>query len=118
MSELASVVSDGSPGSSLFILGIGVPLLELLSAIALDRVLGRLAGGLVESMDIVDFLCLAIVGACVEVSSAASSPEASRDEGCCRSTVEDFFIPEARFAVRFRFPEPDDEGEDMLAVDN
>ena len=112
------MASDGSPGSSLLILGIGVPLLELLSVTALDRVLGRLAGGFVESMDVVDFLCFAIVGACVDVSSAASSPEASRDEGCCRSTVEDFLIPVARLAVRFRFPEPDDEGEDILAVES
>ena len=116
MSELASVVSDGSPGSSLLILGIGMPLFKLVSATALDRVRGRLAGGFVESIDIVDFLCLLLVGVCVEVSSPASSPEASRDEGCCSSTVEDFFIPVARFAVRFRFPEPDDEGEDISIV--
>lgn len=56
------------------------PLIVEASAVALDFVLGRLLGGLVESNDAFAFLCLLLViiwGA----ESAASSPEASREEG-------------------------------------
>lgn len=56
------------------------PLVMEASAVAFDLVLGRLLGGLVESNDAFAFLCLLLVmvwGA----ESAASSPEASREEG-------------------------------------
>lgn len=56
------------------------PLVMEASAVAFDLVLGRLLGGLVESKDAFAFLCLLLVmvwGA----ESAASSPEASREEG-------------------------------------
>lgn len=56
------------------------PLVAEVSVVALDFVLGRLLGGLVESKDAFIFLCLLLViiwGA----ESAASSPDASREEG-------------------------------------
>jgi hypothetical protein len=45
-----------------------------------------------------------------------SSPEASREEGCSKSIVDDLFV-DGKVAVLFRFPtlEPAEEGEDMVS---
>ena len=95
--------------SALLILGIA-PLVVGPSA-ALDLVLGRLLDALVESAATADFLCFMLVAA-GDAESAASSPEASRDDGW-RSAVEDCSVEPCRIDVRFLFPEPDEEGEDM-----
>lgn len=79
----------------------------------LDLVLGRLLDALVESTVAADFLCFILVRAW-EAESAASSPEASRDDGWRRSAVEDCLVEHCRVEVRFLFPEPDDEGDDMI----
>jgi hypothetical protein len=105
---LASVLSEGSPGSSFVILGIAASLL----AVAPEWVRGRFAGGFEVSIEAGTFLCL-WVGVCT-VESPASSPEASRDDGCCSSVTEDFFIAVIKVTFLLRFPEPEDEGEDML----
>ena len=112
MSVLASVVSDGSPGSSFWMLGTGAPLIVGFSLTAADRVRARFEGGLAESTDVaVVFLCLELeVGA---VDSSASSPDASREEGCRRSTVEDFILLAPEIAL-LRFVDPVDEGEDIV----
>lgn len=61
-------------------------------------------------------------GACLRVrgltegESASSSPEASLEEGCCSSTAEDLNRSDAE--VRFRFPEPVDDGEDMVMFEH
>ena len=81
---------------------------------ALDFVLGRLLDTLVESADAADFLCFMLVTAW-EAESAASSPEASRDDGWRRSAVADCLVELCRVEVRFLFPEPEDEGDDMVA---
>lgn len=94
----------------LLILGIA-PLLLGPSA-ALDLVLCRLLDALAESANAADFFCFILVTAC-EAESAASSPEASRDDGWRRSAVEDCLVELGRVEVRFLFPEPDDEGDDM-----
>ena len=96
--------------SALLILGIA-PLVVGPSA-ALDLVLGRLLDALVESAAAADFLCFILVTA-GDAESAASSPEASRDDGWRRSAVEDCSVEPCRIDVRFLFPEPDEEGEDM-----
>lgn len=88
-------------------------LLEAPSLVAADRVLGRLLGGLLESLDGAGFLCLPLAEFCA-VESSASSPDASRDDGCWSSATEDFFMPVGRVELRFRFPDPEDDGEDML----
>ena len=80
---------------------------------ALDLVLGRLLDALVESTDAADFLCFILVTAW-EAESAASWPEASRDDGWRRSAVEDSLVELCRIDERFLFPEPDDEGDDMV----
>ena len=113
MSVLASVVSEGSPGSSLLMLGTTSPLPVACSVAATERVLGRFMGGLIESWDGVAFLCLLLVGIWAAESSA-SSPEASREDGCWRSAVEDFLIALWSVVFRFRFPEPEDDGDDMM----
>ena len=64
-------------------------------------------------MDALDFLCLLPI--IFGPESAASSPEASRDEGCWRSAVEDFAIGAWKVDPRLRFTEPEDDGEDMGA---
>ena len=108
ISVLASVVSDGSPGSSLLMLAIPLP--TQLSLVALDRVRGRLAGGLEESIEAEDFLCLVVVLERVAESSA-SSPEASREEGCSKS-----FGTEVGAALRFRLPVSEEDGEDIAGA--
>lgn len=113
ISALASVVSDGSPGSSKFMAG-GSPLLLWVAAsaaAAFDRVRGRLAGGLFESIELVALRCLVLLAGEV----ATSSPEASREDGWRRSVVEDLSCCVGRSLVRLRLAElPAEEGEDML----
>ena len=77
---------------------------------AFDLVRGRLVGGWEVSVAVVVFRCLLLVTAW-EVESPASSPEASREEGWRRSAVEDCAIEVG--PVRFRLPDPEDEGEDI-----
>ena len=74
----SSAVFSQFSASAGFILGVA-PLVVGPSA-ALDLVLGRLLDALVESADAADFLCFILVTAW-EAESAASSPEASRDDG-------------------------------------
>ncbi len=105
----SSIVFSLSSVSALLMLGIG-PLVVGPSA-ALDLVLGRLLDALVESADAADFLCFMLVRAW-DAESAASSPEASRDDGW-RSAFEDCGVEVGRVETRFLFPEPADEGEDM-----
>ena len=100
-----------SSASALLILGIA-PLLVRPSA-ALDLVLGRLLDALVRSADAAYFFCFMLVTAW-EAESAASSPEASRDDGWRRSVVEDCLVELGRVEIRFLFPEPDDEGDDIV----
>ena len=115
ISVLASVVSEGSPGSSFWILGAAAtPLPAKLSAVTFDRVRGLLAGGCVESTEVTAFLCLMAAGGVV--TSAASSPEASLEEGCNRSAVELILIRSAGSTFRLRLPEPEDDGEDIVIV--
>ena len=90
----------------------GVPLVAGPSA-ALDLVLVRLFGALVETIAAADFLCLIFVIAW-EVESVASSPEASREDGCDRSAVDDCLFGLVRVELRFRLPDPDEEGDDMV----
>ena len=45
--------------------------------------------------------------------SAASSPEASREDGWSRSAVEDCLIEGWKVEVRFLFPEPEEDGDDI-----
>ena len=59
---------------------------------AFDLVLGRLLDTLAESVEATDFLCLTPLVIAWDAESAASSPEASREEGWRRSAVEDFLI--------------------------
>lgn len=117
ISSLSSVVEDGSPGSSLLMPGASTlkPLLLELTlmvvAAAAARVRGRLFGGAsLESTELADFLCLEVR----DGDPAASSPEASRDEGCSRSMFEDLRRSEGIWLVRFLLAEePVEEGDDM-----
>lgn len=110
ISVLASVVSEGSPGSSFWMLGMAAPLPVIaLSAVTVDRVRGRFAGGWAVSIEVAAFLCLEPEGG--PVTSVVSSPEASRDEGWRRSVVE-FFIARG-IAFLLRLPDPEEEGEDI-----
>lgn len=77
---------------------------------ALDFVRARLLGGMpVLSMELLA-PCLRRV--LCEGESASSSPEASREDGCSMSALED--LASSEVAVRLRFPEPLEEGEDMV----
>jgi hypothetical protein len=83
----------------------------LLVAAAAVRVRGRLLGGAsLESFELTDFLCFE--GR--EGDSAASSAEASRDEGCRRSAVEDLSRSDGICVVRLRLAaEPVEDGDDI-----
>ena len=81
-------------------------------AAALDLVLGLLFDWFVASVDTADFLCLLLVPMC-GAESAASSPDASREDGWSRSAVEDCLIEGWNVEVRFLFPDPEDDGEDI-----
>lgn len=82
----------------------------------LDLVLGRLFGGL-ESVGAAVFLCL-LCRTDWGAGSAASSPEASREDGWSRSAVEDCWVIDIAgwlIDVRFRFPGlVEDDGEDIV----
>lgn len=76
-------------------------------SVAFDFVRARLLGG-------TPVLSIELLAACLrrvlcEGESASSSPEASRDEGCSMSAVDVFAT-----AVRLRFAEPWEEGDDMV----
>ena len=105
----SSIVFSLSSTSALLILGTG-PLAG--PSVALDLVFDRLLDTLLESADSADFLCLILVTAW-DAESPASSPEASRDDGWRRSAVEDCSVKLCRVEVRFLFPDPEDEGEDI-----
>ena len=106
----SSIVFALSSMSTLLILGIALLLFG--PSAALDLVLSRLLIAPVESADAADFFCFVLVTAS-EAESAASSPEASRDDGWRRFAVEDCLVELCRVEVRFLFPEPD-EGDDMV----
>lgn len=116
MSMLASVVSLGSPGSCLSVEGSLTPPSADDSWFTLGavRVLGLLLGGLVESTEVEAFLCFVPLAAVVVLSSA-SSPEASRDDGCRSSAVVEFLTDLSVDAARLRFEEPEDDGDDIWA---
>ena len=80
------------------------------------RVRGRLLGGFEESIEVEDFLCFPPVLVAVVVLSSASSPDASRDEGCSNSAVVEFLTDFSVDGARLRFPEPEDDGDDMEAA--
>ena len=117
------MVEDGSPGSLLLIAEASTlkPLLVefilfmlvVAGAAAAARVRGRLLGGAsFESIELVDFLCFDMR----EGDSAASSAEASRDEGCSRSVVEDLRRSDGIWLVRLRLADPVEEGDDIEKV--
>ena len=87
------------------------PLELLVAAAAAARVRGLLLGGAsFASVELADFLCFEIR----DGDSAASSADASREEGCKRSVVEDLRRSEGIWVVRFRLAEePVEEGDDM-----
>ena len=85
------------------------------AAAVVDRVLGLLAGGLCESTEVVAFLCFVPAGICA-VESSASSPEASLDDGCRTSAVEEFLMAAVRSFCLFLLFELEDEGDDICMV--
>jgi len=104
MSVLPSVVSDGSPGSPF----------AAFSEFVDD--LRRLLGGFVASSELADFLCLELLDS--GAVDSPSSPDASREDGCIRSTAEGFFIAAESVVVLFLLPalELADDGEDIALV--
>jgi hypothetical protein len=104
---LASVVSEGSPGSRMF----SEPL-DSLSCVD-DRNL--LAGGLPESRR-PPFLWVKLPDS--GAVDSPSSPDASRDDACNCSRAEGLVVDEGRVPVRFRFPEPEpaEDGDDIVAL--
>ena len=82
--------------------------LPLMLSAALDRVRGRLLGAVLPSF----FLCLTADVMLCAAESAASSPEASREEGWRRSALFAAVVL-SRVEARLRLPDPDDEGEDI-----
>lgn len=78
---------------------------------AAARVLARLVGGMsLESTKLADFLCLEAR----DGDTAASSADASRDDGCRRSVIDDLRRSEEGWIVRFRLAEElVEEGDDM-----
>ena len=107
ISPLSSVVDDGSPGSSLLIAGLSAAPFEV--KLTLERVRARFVGGAVLSIDCVCFLCLVFDAE----EPASSSPEGSREEGCCRSAVSDLSRSLGICVILFRFAEPVEDGEDI-----
>lgn len=90
-----------------------MPLLEIVSA-ALDFVLGLFGAGLLDPTESMAFLCLTpieMVGTLE--SSVASSPDASLEDGCRRSTVEVFSGFSVDAGILFRLG--DNEEDDMSA---
>lgn len=123
ISSLSSVVEDGSPGSLLLIavastlkplLVESILVMLVVAGAAVARVRGRLLGGAsLESIELAAFLCLDMR----EGDSAASSAEASRDEGCSRSAVEGLTRADGIWLMRFRLADdPVEEGDDIEKV--
>lgn len=92
-----------------------MPLPGIDSPVAADLVRALLAGGF-KSPDKAVFLCLVPAGIGV-VESSASSPDASLEEGCSRSAVDDLARSSGAPGLRFRLAEPEDEGEDIDALE-
>lgn len=107
MSSLASVVSEGSPGSSVLIVGKSAG-----SALSAARVRGRLLDCLVESIELFPLRCFTARAG----ESSASSPDASRDEGCCDSAADGFkYVVLLLDSPRFRLLElAVEDGDDMV----
>jgi hypothetical protein len=63
----------------------------------------------VVSIDCVCFLCLVFDAG----ASASSSPEASREEGCCITAISDFRRSLGMCEALFRLTEPLEEGDDI-----
>jgi hypothetical protein len=87
MSLLAGVVSDGSPGSSLLIAEASLAASPLLDAAPArpsptEAFRARFEGGILDEG-------FKDEGAAEPVDSSPSSPDASREEGCRRSVVDD-----------------------------
>lgn len=76
---------------------------------AVDRVRARLLGGTLSSRELL-VACLRVRVWC-EGASASSSPDASRDKGCCRSAAADGSRSDA--LDRFLFAELGEDGDDM-----
>lgn len=119
MSLLATVVSDGSPGSSLLTAdgASGRSPLDVGTRVSLtDALRARLGGGTVPEVTSRDdcFLCLLGSGMTEPVDSSPSSPDASREEGCRSSAGEGMATLAGRCwePLRLRF---EDGGEDMVA---
>ena len=109
MSLLATVVSEGSPGSS-FAAPLAVGTLP-----SPEDLRTRFGGGTVPAVSIeLCFLDL-FDGTAGPVDSSASSPDASRDDGWRRSVVDDLGMSSGRpwEGLRLRFPAWED-GDDML----
>ena len=79
---------------------------------ALDLVRGRLLGW----PDASAFFCFTILATLCAVESAASSPDASRDDGCCRSAGTSCLFAFSTVLALFRLLEPEDEGDDISGV--
>ena len=117
ISTLAPVVSLGSPGSLRSTLGsLTPPSAEDSCVLIAVRVRGRLLGGFEASIEVEDFLCFPPVLVAVVVLSSASSPDASRDEGCSNSAVVEFLTDFSVDEARFRLPELEDDGDDIEAA--
>ena len=109
ISSLSSVVSDDSPGSSIAASSLISSSFCALSAPRVRRRFDCLAGVSLAVPDLPRFVVR--VG-----KSSASSPEASREDGCSRSAVDDFKGPLPSDAARLRFVELDlAEGDDIVA---
>lgn len=119
---LASVVSDGSPGSSLLIAAAeaGMPLcVPVLMVESPVRVRARFtAGALVDAASgkAENFFCVpSEVSATVE--SSPSSPDASREDGCMKSAVDDFGGLAARWVeLRLRLLRLLEDAEDIFVA--
>lgn len=109
MSLLATVVSEGSPGSS-FAAPLAVGTLP-----SPEDLRTRFGGGTEPAASIEDCFLGLFDGAAGLVDSSASSPDASRDDGCRRSVVDDLGMSSGRAweGLRLRFPAIED-GDDIL----
>lgn len=118
ISALDSVVSEGSPGSSLAV-SLSTDDASR-SPLVARRVRGRFDGGTVlfDSFPIgaTFFFCFPTGVSRAEADSSPSSPDASRDDGCGRSTAAARDLApwvSSCDELRFRFPALLD-GEDMV----
>lgn len=106
ISVLASVVSEGSPGSCKFS--------ESFDTLSCVDARNLLEGGSLESTWLPFFWPNLPDSGAVD---SPSSPDASREEACNCSSVEGLAVDEGR-VVLFRFPEPEprDDGEDIVVL--